>query len=106
TARGRAKDKPRAASRARRGAQRASGRAATTAERGNGPRRWSAGVTRSSNALDLEPGVFKLRDPKAVARSLERSARRSTRRKSDPYRSAMSMLTFYLNRAGRNVEAR
>jgi hypothetical protein len=63
-------------------------------------KRWSARVTRSSNALDLEPEVFSGSDPKAIARSLKRSAERSRRRKADPYRSAMSMLTFYINRAG------
>src|SRR5712671_4735793 len=67
--------------------------------------RWSARVTRTSDALDLKGGVFKLRDPAAIARSLRRSAERSRRRKSDPYRSAMSMLTFYLNRAGKNLPA-
>jgi len=59
-------------------------------------------VTERSNALDLEPGVF-TRSPKQLARSLKRSAERSTRRKSSPFRSAMSMLTFYENRAGRNL---
>jgi hypothetical protein len=67
------------------------------------PRRWSQHVTETSNALDLEPGVFNLSDPRAIARSLKRSAERSRRRKSDPYRSAMSMLTFYVNRAGKNL---
>lgn len=66
-------------------------------------RKWSAEVTARSDALDLESGVFTERDPKAIALSLKRSAERSTRRKSEPYRSAMSMLTFYLNRAGRNL---
>jgi hypothetical protein len=75
-------------------------------KRDDGARYWSARVTRESNALELEPGVFKHADPRAVARSLKRSADASTRRKSDPYRSAMSMLTFYLNRAGRNLAAR
>ena len=65
--------------------------------------RWSKRVTERSNALDLERGVFKGSDPKAVARSLKRSAERSRRRKSDPFRSAMSMLNFYLNRAGKNL---
>jgi Protein of unknown function (DUF3175) len=68
-------------------------------------KRWSQKVTRESNALDLEPGVFKLSTPRAVALSLRRSAQASARRKSDPYRSAMSMLNFYLNRAGRNLPA-
>jgi hypothetical protein len=68
-------------------------------------RRWSARVTRESDALDLKKSVFSKRSPKAIARSLKRSAERSHRRKSDPYRSAMSMLTFYINRAGRNLPA-
>ena len=66
---------------------------------------WSGRVTRESNALDLEAGVFTFDDPGQIARSLKRSAERSTRRKSDPYRSAMSMLTFYINRAGKNLPA-
>jgi hypothetical protein len=66
-------------------------------------KRWSQRVTKTSNALDLEPDVFAGTDPKAIARSLKRSAEHSTRRKSDPYRSAMSMLTFYINRAGKNL---
>lgn len=64
---------------------------------------WSGRVTRSSNALDLEPGVFTQDDPVAIARSLSRSAEASTRRKSPPFRSAMSMLNFYINRAGKNL---
>jgi hypothetical protein len=66
-------------------------------------KRWSKRVTERSNALDLERGVFKGSSPKAVARSLKRSAERSRRRKTDAFRSAMSMLNFYLNRAGRNL---
>jgi len=65
-------------------------------------RRWSQRVTRESNALDLERQVF-TRSPKAIARSLKRSAERSRRRKASPYGSAMSMLTFYINRAGRRL---
>lgn len=68
-------------------------------------RRWSARVTRESDAMDLDRGVFTRRDPKKIAASLKRSAERSRRRKSDPYRSALSMLTFYINRAGRNLPA-
>jgi hypothetical protein len=68
-------------------------------------RKWSARVTRESDALDLKHNVFKLDSPKAIARSLKRSAEHSDRRKSDPYRSAMSMLTFYINRAGKNLSA-
>jgi hypothetical protein len=67
------------------------------------PRRWSKHVTETSHALDLEPDVFKERTPRAVAESLKRSADRSRTRKSDPYRSAMSMLVFYINRAGKNL---
>ncbi len=70
------------------------------------PRRWSQRVTTESNALDLEPGVFALDDPRQIAASLKRSAEASGRRKSEPYRSAMSMLTFYLNRAGRKLPRR
>jgi hypothetical protein len=66
-------------------------------------RRWSQHVTETSNALDLEQGVFSKPDPRAVARSLKRSAEQSHRRKSNPYRSAMSMLTFYINRAGKHL---
>jgi hypothetical protein len=66
-------------------------------------RRWSQRVTENSNALDLEEGVFSLDNPRRIARSLKRSAERSHRRKSDPFRSAMSMLTFYINRAGSNL---
>lgn len=68
-------------------------------------RRWSQQVTERSNALDLEENVFTLRDPQAIAESLRRSAERSQRRKASPYQSAMSMLTFYINRAGRNLDA-
>jgi hypothetical protein len=68
-----------------------------------GRRYWSGEVTRRSNALDLEEGVFALRDPRAIAASLKRSAEASSRRKSTPYRSAMSMLTFYINRAGKGL---
>ena len=76
-----------------------------TAPRANSPRKWSKGVTERSDALDLKQGVFELKDPRAIARSLKRSAEHSRRRKSEPYRSAMSMLTFYVNRAGRNLPA-
>ncbi len=68
-----------------------------------GRKRWSRQVTETSNALDIEKGVFSKRDPGAIARSLKRSAGQSVRRKSNPFRSAMSMLTFYINRAGKNL---
>ena len=80
-------------------------KSARRSSRRSAGRRWSARVTRESDALDLEGGVFTLRDPKRIAASLKRSAERSRRRKADPYRSALSMLTFYINRAGKNLPA-
>jgi len=68
-------------------------------------KQWSKRVTERSNALDLDPGVFTRADPRSIARSLKRSAERSRRRKTDPFRSAMSMLTFYINRAGKSLSA-
>jgi len=69
------------------------------------PSRWSQRVTKTSNALDLEPKVFSLRSPSSIARSLKRSADRSRRRKASPFQSAMSMLNFYINRAGKALPA-
>jgi hypothetical protein len=69
-------------------------------------RTWSARVTRESRALDLEEGVFTWKDPKRIAQSLLQSALASKRRKAGPFRSAMSMLVFYINRAGHNLNAR
>lgn len=69
-------------------------------------KRWSADVTEQSDALDLESGVFASNDPHDIAVSLKHSAEDSDRRKSSPFRSAMSMLNFYLNRAGKNLPAR
>jgi Protein of unknown function (DUF3175) len=66
-------------------------------------RRWSARVTKHSDALDLRSDVFKGKDPHRIALSLKRSAERSKRRKGTPYQSAMSMLNFYINRAGKNL---
>lgn len=66
-------------------------------------KRWSNEVTKHSNALDLDPGVFTHSDPREVALSLKRSAEHSKRRKGTPYQSAMSMLTFYINRAGKDL---
>ena len=68
-------------------------------------RRWSRAVTEHSAALTLEGGVFTSKDPRRIAASLKRSAERSRRRKADPFRSALSMLTFYINRAGKNLPA-
>jgi len=67
---------------------------------------WSQAVTLHSNALDLDHGVFALASPAAIARSLKRSADKSNRRKTTPFRSAMSMLNFYINRAGKNLSAK
>lgn len=69
----------------------------------NTKKNWSRRVTSTSNALDLEAGVFTLEDPREIALSLKRSALRSKRRRVDPFRSAMSMLNFYINRAGRRL---
>ena len=67
--------------------------------------RWSQKVTETSNALDLEAGVFSKDDPRSIAKSLKRSADRSRRRKGSAFQSAMSMLNFYINRAGKNLPA-
>ena len=69
-------------------------------------KKWSGAVTKHSNALDLEGEVFKKRDPKKIARSLKRSAERSKRKKGSSYQSAMSMLNFYINRAGKSLTAK
>jgi hypothetical protein len=66
-------------------------------------RHWPAAVTKHSNSLDVERGVFMLKDPKRIAASLKRSTEASCRRKATPYRSALSMLTFYINRTGTNL---
>ncbi|KPJ61590.1 MAG: hypothetical protein AMJ46_00340 [Latescibacteria bacterium DG_63] len=71
--------------------------------RSSSPSKWSQKVTEESDALDLEEGVFTWKDPKKIALSLKRSADSSRRRKASPYRSAMSMLVFYINRAGKNL---
>ena len=67
------------------------------------PKRWSQRITKESDALDLKPGVFKLTSAKKIAASLKRSAEHSSRRKAGAYRSALSMLTFYINRAGKTL---
>ena len=76
------------------------------AKRKKAGRKWSARVTRESHALALDKGVFTKRSPREIARSLKRSAEHSRQRKSSPQRSALSMLTFYINRAGSNLPAR
>jgi hypothetical protein len=86
------------------GAKKRSAPTRATARRGT-PRRWSKQVMETSDAMDLEAGVFKKKDPRAIALSVKRSAERSKRRKSAPFRSAMSMLTFYVNRGGSNLSA-
>lgn len=70
------------------------------------PKKWSMSVTEHSNALALEGGVFKKKDPKKIALSLKRSAERSKRKKSNSFQSAMSMLNFYINRAGKGLSKR
>ena len=67
-------------------------------------KKWSAKVTRDSHALELENGVFTWQDPRRIARSLQHSAEASTQRKTTPFQSAMSMLNFYINRAGKNLD--
>jgi hypothetical protein len=67
------------------------------------PKKWSQHVTQTSNAMDIEGGTFASDDPRKIARALEKDAESSKRRKSSPYRAAMSMLTFYINRAGKNL---
>ena len=88
---------------ARKTAKKGHARRESAAKRG--ARRWSKHVTETSDALDLKGGVFTLHDPKKIAASLKRSAEHSKRRKANPYRSALSMLTFYINRAGKNLPA-
>lgn len=68
-------------------------------------KKWSQYVTQNSNALDLEPGVFSYDDPVKIANSLKKSALQSHRRKTTPFRSAMSMLNFYINRAGKTLSS-
>jgi hypothetical protein len=68
-------------------------------------RHWSQNITAHSNALDLEPDLFKKRDPRLIAESHKRSAEHSARRRGTPFQSAMSMLTFYINRAGQDLDA-
>jgi hypothetical protein len=94
----------------KRAARAVSGRERKAAVRKPAPRKskakyWSARVTEESNALDIEHGAFALDDPRAIAESLKRSAESSTRRKAGPFQSAMSMLNFYINRAGKNLPA-
>jgi hypothetical protein len=74
-----------------------------TRKKSSKARRWSAEVTKHSNALDLERDVFKRKNPHRIALSLKRSAEHSERRKGTSYQSAMSMLNFYINRAGKNL---
>ena len=89
------------ATRARGRATKARARRQPTAAPGR--RRWTQYVTTHSKALDLEPGVFTLRSPREIALSLQRSAEKSDRRKAEPFGSAISMLTFYINRAGKGL---
>jgi hypothetical protein len=88
---------------ARKSARKAGSVRRKTAAKKPSSRRWSQRVTEQSDALDLKQGVFKLIDPKKIAASLKRSAEHSSRRKAGAYRSALSMLTFYINRAGKGL---
>jgi Protein of unknown function (DUF3175) len=92
----------------RKTARRKTARRKTARRKAPAPRssRWSARVTKRSNALDLEKSVFKSSDPHRIALSLKRSAERSKRRKGTPYQSAMSMLNFYINRGGKGLPQR
>lgn len=81
------------------------GSTASAKRRPSKSRRWSAQVTQHSNALDLQPKVFRRSNPRRIALSLKRSAEKSHRRKGTPYQSAMSMLNFYINRAGKSLPA-
>jgi len=94
------KPSPRSAKSARR---KTSASRRKTGARATSSRRWSQRVTRESDAMDLKKGVFKQTSAKKIAASLKRSAERSSRRKSGAYRSALSMLTFYINRGGKNL---
>jgi hypothetical protein len=87
---------------ARKGTRKTTARKAGST-RGASPKRWSQRVTKESDALDLKGGVFKLTSAKKIAASLKRSAEHSSRRKAGAYRSALSMLTFYINRAGKTL---
>ncbi|AEV97951.1 hypothetical protein A4D02_15090 [Niastella koreensis] len=77
-----------------------------TAKKKSAPKKWSHHVMETSDALDLQSGIFKSKDPKKIAQSLKRSAEKSKRRKGTPYQSAMSMLNFYINRAGKHLTAK
>jgi putative cell wall-binding protein len=83
--------------------QKAPRRKSSATARAGSDRYWSGDVTKHSDALDLEPGIFTSADPAEIARSLKHSADVSTRRKGSAYQSAMSMLNFYINRAGKNL---
>ena len=93
----------RRAQRGRKTSARTSKRRTTPTARRSSGKRWSREVTEHSDALTLDKGVFTRGDPKRIAASLKRSALRSRRRKADAFRSALSMLTFYINRAGKNL---
>ena len=99
------KSKSRARTKTARKSSKARTSSKSTKARKSSKKRWSGKVTRNSDALDLQEGVFTRKDPKSIARSLKRSAEASHRRKSDPYRSAMSMLSFYINRGGDQLSA-
>jgi len=86
--------------------QRATTKRKATARKSTPKKKWSRRVMQTSDALDLESGVFQSKDPKKIARSLKRSAEKSKRKKGTPFQSAMSMLNFYINRAGKQLTAK
>jgi len=86
--------------------KKAAAKRSTTKKKSSGGRKWSAGVTQHSDALDLEKGVFTSGSAEKIASSLERSAQKSSRKKGSSYQSAISMLNFYINRAGKNLSAK
>ena len=86
-------------------ATRTTRKAPASSHKKGGATKWSGDVTAHSNALDLEKDIFKQKDPKKIAASVKQSAEQSTRKKAGPFRSAMSMITFYENRAGTNLTA-
>jgi len=100
------RSKPRSRRNTRAGRRKAAAPGKSAAPKKKGSRQWSGAVTQHSDALDLEPAIFKSASASNIARSLKRSAERSTRRKGTPFQSAMSMLTFYMNRGGANLTQR
>lgn len=100
------KKKKKGASARKRSSRTTASKKSATKKKAAPKKKWSRRVMQTSDALDLESGVFKSTDPKKIARSLKRSAEKSKRRKGTPFQSAMSMLNFYINRAGKHLTAK